>query len=198
MAALSNRIDPRDRHHGLHRPVGQQVPGQAGSELDKPRGFAVIGMAEAKSFLRDKPVGMMRGAGKVAAGATGARRHHAHRAAAGCRSQDPGRPLWRHRPVAVPHGQCPGSPRRRSGRRDEDHLVGNHLQQRPVEAGRPGSACCGARPSGSAPAPSRYGLGGKTVVLKLKTADFRLRTRSTAWNRRPSWPTASSAPRRWR
>src|SRR6201999_3448601 len=33
------------------------------SELDKPRGFAVIGEAEAVSFLRDKPVGMIRGAG---------------------------------------------------------------------------------------------------------------------------------------
>jgi DNA polymerase-4 len=33
------------------------------SELDKPRGFAVIGRAEAKSFLRDKPVAFIRGAG---------------------------------------------------------------------------------------------------------------------------------------
>jgi DNA polymerase-4 len=35
------------------------------SDLDKPRGFAVIGRAEAKTFLRDKPVGMIRGVGKV-------------------------------------------------------------------------------------------------------------------------------------
>jgi DNA polymerase-4 len=35
------------------------------SELDKPRGFAVIGEAEAKAFLRDKPVGFIRGAGKA-------------------------------------------------------------------------------------------------------------------------------------
>jgi DNA polymerase-4 len=33
------------------------------SELDKPRGFAVIGRAEASTFLRDKPVGFIRGAG---------------------------------------------------------------------------------------------------------------------------------------
>jgi DNA polymerase IV len=37
------------------------------SDLDKPRGFAVIGMAEARSFLRDKPVSIIRGAGKVLA-----------------------------------------------------------------------------------------------------------------------------------
>ena len=42
-----------------------------------------------------------------------------------------------------------------------------------------------------------HGLGGKTIVLKLKTADFRLRTRAhSAWKRPPSWPTASSAPPR--
>ena len=35
------------------------------SDLDKPRGFAVIGKAEALDFLRDKPVGMIWGVGKV-------------------------------------------------------------------------------------------------------------------------------------
>ncbi len=35
------------------------------SDLDKPRGFAVIGKAEAKSFLADKPVSMFWGVGKV-------------------------------------------------------------------------------------------------------------------------------------
>ena len=35
------------------------------SDLDKPRGFAVIGEAEALAFLRDKPVGMIWGVGRV-------------------------------------------------------------------------------------------------------------------------------------
>ncbi|MBB4301511.1 DNA polymerase-4 [Rhodobium orientis] len=35
------------------------------SDLDKPRGFSVIGAAEAKDFLADKPVGMIWGVGKV-------------------------------------------------------------------------------------------------------------------------------------
>src|SRR5690348_11155147 len=35
------------------------------SESDKPRGFAVIGRGDAKAFLREKPVGVLRGAGAV-------------------------------------------------------------------------------------------------------------------------------------
>jgi DNA polymerase IV len=35
------------------------------SDLDKPRGFVVIGVAEAMSFLRDKPVAIIRGVGPV-------------------------------------------------------------------------------------------------------------------------------------
>jgi len=35
------------------------------SELDKPRGFAVIGKAEARAFLADKPVSFIWGVGKV-------------------------------------------------------------------------------------------------------------------------------------
>ncbi len=37
------------------------------SDLDKPRGFAVIGRAEAISFLRDKPIGFIRGVGAATA-----------------------------------------------------------------------------------------------------------------------------------
>ena len=35
------------------------------SDLDKPRGFAVIGRAEARSFLADKPVGLLWGVGEA-------------------------------------------------------------------------------------------------------------------------------------
>ena len=91
---------------------GNKFLAKLASELDKPRGFAVIGMAEAKSFLRDKPVGIIRGAGKVLAGAAGARRLCHHRPIAGRRSARSGQPLWRDRPVAGAHRQGPGQPRR--------------------------------------------------------------------------------------
>ena len=35
------------------------------SDLDKPRGFSVIGRAEARAFLADKPVGLLWGVGKA-------------------------------------------------------------------------------------------------------------------------------------
>src|SRR5580698_4477062 len=65
MAALALKIE---REIAITVSVGlsgNKFLAKLASELDKPRGFAVIGMAEAKSFLRDKPVGMIRGAGKV-------------------------------------------------------------------------------------------------------------------------------------
>src|SRR3569833_18008 len=67
MAALAQRIE---REVGFTVSVGlsgNKFLAKLASELDTPRGFAVIGMAEAKNFLRDKPVSIMRGAGKVLA-----------------------------------------------------------------------------------------------------------------------------------
>jgi DNA polymerase IV len=63
MAALATRIE---NEIGITVSIGlscNKFLAKLASELDKPRGFAVIGRAEAIAFLRDKPVGMIRGAG---------------------------------------------------------------------------------------------------------------------------------------
>jgi DNA polymerase-4 len=63
MAVLSKRIEDEI---GITVSIGlscNKFLAKLASELDKPRGFAVIGRAEAVAFLRDKPVGMIRGAG---------------------------------------------------------------------------------------------------------------------------------------
>ncbi|HTT98863.1 MAG TPA: DNA polymerase IV [Rhizomicrobium sp.] len=63
MAALAKRIEAEV---GITVSIGlsyNKFLAKLASEIDKPRGFAVIGEAEAVSFLRDKPVGMIRGAG---------------------------------------------------------------------------------------------------------------------------------------
>jgi DNA polymerase-4 len=47
--------------------AGSKFLAKIASDLDKPRGFAVLGRAEAASFLADKPVSLIFGVGKVAA-----------------------------------------------------------------------------------------------------------------------------------
>ncbi|HKX64221.1 MAG TPA: DNA polymerase IV, partial [Rhizomicrobium sp.] len=65
MAALAARIEREVQITVSIGLSGNKFLAKLASELDKPRGFAVIGMTEAKNFLRDKKVGIMRGAGKV-------------------------------------------------------------------------------------------------------------------------------------
>jgi DNA polymerase-4 len=63
LAALARKIETEV---GISVSVGlsfNKFLAKLASELDKPRGFAVIGRAEAVTFLRDKPVGLIRGAG---------------------------------------------------------------------------------------------------------------------------------------
>jgi DNA polymerase-4 len=65
MAALAKRVE---KDVGITISIGlshNKFLAKLASELDKPRGFAVIGEAEARTFLRDKPVGFIRGAGKA-------------------------------------------------------------------------------------------------------------------------------------
>lgn len=57
-----------ERDLGISASVGlapNKFLAKLASELEKPRGFSVIGAAEAKEFLADKPVGMIWGVGKV-------------------------------------------------------------------------------------------------------------------------------------
>ncbi len=149
------------------------------SELDKPRGFAVIGAAEARSFLRDKKVGLMRGAGKVLQArlerdgiTTIGQLQDADAKTLAARYGATG--LWLHRMANAqdtrrvdPAGEMKTISSETTFDKDLSSLAAlESVLWRQAE-----------RVSGRAKA---LGLGGRTVVLKLKTADFRLRTRSTS------------------
>ncbi len=177
MARLAARIA---REIGITVSIGlsgNKFLAKLASELDKPRGFAVIGMAEARSFLRDKPVGMMRGAGKVMQarlerdGIT----HIGQLQDADTKwlaSRYGATGLWLHRMANAQDSRAvdPGGAMKTISSEttfDKDLSAPAELEAvlwRQAE-----------RVSARA---KKLGLGGKTIVLKLKTADFRLRTRS--------------------
>lgn len=147
------------------------------SDLDKPAGFAVIGKAQTKSFLADKPVGILRGVGP----ALQAKLAKAGIATVGqlqgstvheltARVGDSG--AWLHRMAQGEDDSRVDPEREAKGISaettfEQDIVVFEELE--PIlwhQAER-----VSARAKASA-------LGGRTVTLKLKTASFRIRTRS--------------------
>ena len=73
------------------------------SDFRKPRGFSVIGEAEAVGFLAEQPVTLIWGVGKAFAADAGARRHPHDRPVAEAGTQRADAPLWQHgRPAVSP------------------------------------------------------------------------------------------------
>jgi DNA polymerase-4 len=179
MAALAARIE---HEVGITVSIGlsgNKFLAKLASELDKPRGFAVIGMAEAKSFLRDKPIGIMRGAGKV----TQARLERDGITIIGqLQDADPkdlasrygATGLWLHR-MANAQDSRPVDPggemKSISSETTFDKDLSSYTALESILWRQAERVSARAK---------KLGLGGRTVVLKLKTADFRLRTRSTS------------------
>ncbi|MBV8800431.1 MAG: DNA polymerase IV [Alphaproteobacteria bacterium] len=179
LAALALRVE---REIGITVSVGlsfNKFLAKLASDLDKPRGFAVIGRAEAKTFLRDKPVSFIRGAGASLQGrlakdglTTIRQLQDASPRELAKRYGSTG--LWLHRLVNAeddrkvdPAGELKSISSETTFERNLTKIAELErilwLQCERV----------GARAKAS-------GLGGRTVVLKLKTAAFRTRTRSVS------------------
>ncbi|HEX4295773.1 MAG TPA: DNA polymerase IV [Rhizomicrobium sp.] len=179
MAALAKRIEDEI---GITVSIGlscNKFLAKLASELDKPRGFAVIGRAEAVTFLRDKPVGMIRGAGaalQARLAKDGITRigqiQDADRRELARRYGSTG--LWLHRLAHAddtravdPSGEMKSISSETTFNTDiRSHDELEHILWRQCE-----------RVSARAKAME---LGGRTVTLKLKTASFKIRTRSTS------------------
>jgi DNA polymerase-4 len=179
MAKLASEIENR---LGITVSIGlsgNKFLAKLASELDKPRGFAVIGMGEARSFLRDKPVNIIRGAGKVLA----ARLERDGFATIGqLQDADPrdlanrygATGLWLSRIAQAQDGR-PVDPGGEMKTISSETTFNTDLSKfSDLEAVLWRQA---ERVSARA---KTYGLSGRTIVLKLKTANFRLLTRSAS------------------
>ncbi|MEI9993861.1 MAG: DNA polymerase IV [Rhizomicrobium sp.] len=177
MARLARRIEAEV---GIAVSIGlsfNKFLAKLASEIDKPRGFAVIGEAEALTFLRDKPVGTIRGAG-AALQARLARDGITHIGQLqDMEIKDLARRygntgLWLHRLAHARDSRKVDPEGELKSISSETTFDTNISKFEELEAVLWRQA---ERVSARAKA---GGHGGRTVVLKLKTAGFKTRTRS--------------------
>ncbi len=147
------------------------------SDLDKPRGFAVIGRAEAVAFLKDKPVGMIRGVGPVLQArlnkdgiARIGQLQSAGEAELSARYGDTGR--WLNR-LALGQDtrsvEADGESKSMSSETTFETDISSLAELERILWDQSERVSARAKAAG---------LGGRTVTLKLKTSAFRIKTRS--------------------
>jgi len=152
------------------------------SDLDKPRGFAVLGQAEAVSFLADKPVQFIYGVGKVAAARFAkdgyrliADLQRADEAELMRRYGAEGQRLWRlARGVDV---------RAVDPVRERKSVSAENTFETDIASFRPLEKRLWAAAEEVADRLKEKHLCGSTVTLKLKTSDFRILTRARSLER---------------
>jgi DNA polymerase IV len=181
--ALAGFADRVEREIGITVSIGlscNKFLAKIASDLDKPRGFAVIGGEEAAAFLAPRPVTQIFGVGKVA---------QARLAADGFRTVGD-----LQRASAADLTRRYGAEGTRLGR------LARGIDDRPVRAERETKSISAETTFEQDIAEFRQlelrlwrlsekvsarlkvsGLAGATVTLKLKTADFRLRTRAQSF-----------------
>src|SRR5581483_9632261 len=146
-------------------------------DLDKPRGFAMLGQSEATAFLAPKPVSVIYGVGRVAQEKlnrdglrTIADLQRADEADMMRRYGIEGRRLWR-----LAHGI---DDRDVSPDRDTKSVSAETTLDVDVAALRPLEKQLWLLTERVSSRLKRSELAGSTVTLKLKSADFRLKTRA--------------------
>jgi DNA polymerase IV len=147
------------------------------SDLDKPRGFALLGQAEAASFLAEQPVSFIYGVGKVAAQRLA---KDGYRLIADLQRADE-RDLMRRYGV---EGQrlarlCRGiDDREVDPVRERKSVSAENTFERDIASFRPLEKRLWAAAEEVSDRLKEKKLAGSTVTLKLKTADFRILTRA--------------------
>ncbi len=179
MARLTKRIEA---DIGITVSIGlsfNKFLAKLASELDKPRGFAVIGETEARSFLRDKPVGYIRGAG-AALQTRLAKDGITHigqlqdMEAKELAKRYGNTGLWLHRLAHARDSrkvEPDGELKSISSETTFDTNISKFEELEAILWRHAERVSARAKASGH---------GGRTVVLKLKTANFKIRTRSVS------------------
>jgi DNA polymerase-4 len=179
MAKLAQQIE---RDIGITVSVGlsgNKFLAKLASELDKPRGFAVIGMKEAVSFLRDKKVGVIRGTGKVLENTLN---RDGIFTIGDLQDMDP-------RELARRYGAT-GLWLARIAQAQDSRVVETGGEMKSISSETTFNtdlsryadleAVLWRQAERVSARAKEKGLAGRTVVLKLKTANFKLRTRSAS------------------
>jgi DNA polymerase-4 len=177
LAIFATRVE---RDFGITVSIGlsaNKFLAKIASDLDKPRGFAVLGTADVVSFLASKPVGFIYGVGAVSAAklaADGFRTiadlQHADERDLMLRYGEEGSRLWR---LARGQDTRPVNPERDTKSISAETTFNRDISEfRPLEQSLWDLT---ERVSGRLKANA---LAGSTVTLKLKSADFKIRTRA--------------------
>jgi len=169
-----------EREHGITVSIGlsaNKFLAKIASDLDKPRGFAVLGQAEAAAFLAPKPVGFIYGVGKVTAAKLAddgyrliADLQRAEEAELMRRYGEEGRRLW----------QLARGIDNRKVDPDEDtkSISAETTFNTDISEFRPLEQTLWSLTEKVSARLKANALAGSTVTLKLKSADFKIRTRA--------------------
>jgi DNA polymerase-4 len=149
------------------------------SDMDKPRGFAVLGQAEAAAFLAPKPVGFIYGVGAVSAGRLAgdgfrviADLQRAEERDLTIRYGEEGARLWRLSRGIDTRGVDPA--------RETKSISAETTFERDIGDFRPLEQYLWDLTERVSIRLKSSALAGSTVTLKLKSADFKIRTRARA------------------
>jgi DNA polymerase-4 len=169
-----------EREHGITVSIGlsaNKFLAKIASDMDKPRGFAVLGQAEAPAFLAEKPVGFIYGVGAVSAARLandGFRRvadlQRADEMDLMRRYGEEGARLWR-----LARGL---DTREVDPERETKSVSSETTFNSDISAFRPLEQTLWELTEKVSARLKAQGLAGSTVTLKLKSADFKIRTRA--------------------
>ena len=180
--ALARFAAQVERDHGITVSVGlsaNKFLAKIASDMDKPRGFAVLGQADAAAFLAGKPVGFIYGVGAVSAAKLAsdgfrliadlqkADQHDLMR-----RYGEEGARLWR-----LARGL---DDRTVSAERETKSISAETTFDRDIGDYRPLEQHLWDLTERVSARLKANALAGSTVTLKLKSADFQIRTRARA------------------